>query len=157
MWPDWISNSGHLPLESDAQPTVLRVCVRVCVCVCVCVCVREREREGCLYSHVSGGKFSFEKNDSHFFLGQKLLHVRGKASIPFERLSKRLYLPTCIRKFCHAIQKSTTLEKMLLKYAAFRGRTLCGCLIKKRLETSKRTFSLATSSAEIVLGQNNGI
>ena len=46
MWPDWISNSGHLPLESDAQPTVLRVCVRVCVCVCVCVCVREREREG---------------------------------------------------------------------------------------------------------------
>ena len=27
---------------------------------------------------------------------------------------------------------------MLLKYAAFRGRTLFGCLIKKRLETSKR-------------------
>ena len=46
---------------------------------------REREREkGCLYSHVSGGKFYFEKNDSHFFLGQQLLHVRGKASIPFE-------------------------------------------------------------------------
>ena len=40
MWPDWISNSGHLPLESDALPTALRVCVRVCVCV------REREREG---------------------------------------------------------------------------------------------------------------
>ena len=78
MWPDWISNPGHLPLESDALPTAL------CVCVCVCVRVRERERErkrggeGCLYSPVSGGKFSFAKNDSHFFLGQKLLYVHGK-------------------------------------------------------------------------------
>ena len=103
MWPDCVSNPGHP--ESDALRTAL--------CVCVCVCERERElereregvpkegeregvREGCLYSHVSGGKFYFEKNDSHFFLGQKLLHVRGKASIPFERLSRRLYLPTCI-------------------------------------------------------------
>ena len=96
MWPDWVSNPGHLPLESDALPTALRMCV----------IERERERErekGCLYSHVSGGKFFFEKNDSHFFLGQKLLHVRGKASILFERLSRRLYLSTCIRKFCHAI------------------------------------------------------
>ena len=78
------------------------------MCVCVCVCEREREREserekGCLYSHVSGGNFYFEKNDSHFFLGQKLLHVGGKASIPFERVSRALYQPTCIRKFCHAI------------------------------------------------------
>ena len=108
MWPDWVSNPGHLPLESDVLPTDLRVCV------CMCVCVRERERErekerererekGCLYSHVSGGKFSFGKNDSYFFLGQKLLYVREKASIPFEGLSRRLYLPTCIRKFCHAI------------------------------------------------------
>ena len=49
-------------------------------------------------------------------------------------------------------------EKMLLKYAAFQGRTLFGCLVKKRLETSKRIFfCLATSSAEIVSGQNNGI
>ena len=37
MWPDWVSNPGHLPLESDALPTALRVCV--------CVCERERERE----------------------------------------------------------------------------------------------------------------
>ena len=41
MWPDWVSNPGHLPLESDALPTALRVCV----CVCVCVYERERERE----------------------------------------------------------------------------------------------------------------
>ena len=43
MWPDWVSNSGPLALESDALPTTLRgpaVCVCVCVCVwCVCVCV----------------------------------------------------------------------------------------------------------------------
>ena len=97
MWPDRVSNPGRLPLESDALPTALRVCV------CVCVCVWQREG-GCLYSHVSGGKFYFEKNVSHFFfMGQKLLHVLGKASIPFERLSRRLYLPTCIIKFCHAI------------------------------------------------------
>ena len=35
MWPDWVSNPEHLPLESDALPTALRVSV----------CVRERERE----------------------------------------------------------------------------------------------------------------
>ena len=33
MWPDCVSNPGHL--ESDALPTAL----------CVCVCVREKERE----------------------------------------------------------------------------------------------------------------
>ena len=55
--------------------------------VCV-VCVRERE--GYLYSHVSGRKFYFEKIIAIFFWGQKLLHVRGKASIPFEWLSRRL-------------------------------------------------------------------
>ena len=50
MWPDWVSNPGPLPLESDALPTALR---GPAVCVCVCVCERERERErerGCLYS-----------------------------------------------------------------------------------------------------------
>ena len=44
MWPDWVSNPGPLPLQSDALPTALRG-PAVCVCVCVCVCVRERERE----------------------------------------------------------------------------------------------------------------
>ena len=24
MWPDWVSNLGHLALESDAQPTAPR-------------------------------------------------------------------------------------------------------------------------------------
>ena len=38
MWPDWVSNPGPLPLESDALPTALRG-PAVCVCVCVCVCV----------------------------------------------------------------------------------------------------------------------
>ena len=74
MWPDWVSNSGPLALESDAQPTALR---GPAMCVCV------GWGGGCLYSHVSGGKFYFEKNHSHFFRGQKLLHVQGKASIPF--------------------------------------------------------------------------
>ena len=40
MWPDRVSNSGPLALESDALPTALRG-----PAVCVCVCVRERERE----------------------------------------------------------------------------------------------------------------
>ena len=48
MWPDRVSNSGLLALESGALPTALHgpevcvcVCVRAraCVCVCVCVCV----------------------------------------------------------------------------------------------------------------------
>ena len=38
MWLDWVSNPGHLHLESDALPTALRG-------PAVCVCVRERERE----------------------------------------------------------------------------------------------------------------
>ena len=70
MWPDWVSNPGPLPLETDALPTALR---GPAVCVCVCVFERERERErerGCLYSHVSGGKFYFEKNHSHFSWGK---------------------------------------------------------------------------------------
>ena len=53
MWPDWVSNPGPLPLESDALPTALRgpavcMCVRVCVCTCECVrdCVCARERMG---------------------------------------------------------------------------------------------------------------
>ena len=41
MWPDWVSNPGPLPLESDALPTALRG-PAVCVCVCACVCPRER-------------------------------------------------------------------------------------------------------------------
>ena len=52
----------------------------------VCVC------EGYLYSHVSHGKFYFEKIIA-IFSGEKLVHVRGKASIPFEWLSRRLYYP----------------------------------------------------------------
>ena len=55
MWPDWVSNPGPLPLQSDALLTALR---DPAVCVCVCVCEREK---GCLYIHVSGGKFYFEK------------------------------------------------------------------------------------------------
>ena len=38
MWPDWVSNPGPLPLESDAVRTALRG-----PAVCVCVFVRERE------------------------------------------------------------------------------------------------------------------
>ena len=128
MWPDRVSNPWPLPLESDALPTALR---GPAVCVCVCVCVWEREREG-TYTVMSPVEILLWKNHSHFFRVQKLLHVRGKASIPFEWLRRRLYLPTCISKFCHAIN-STALEKMLLKYAAFRGRTLFGCLIIKKV------------------------
>ena len=59
MWPDWVSNPGPLPLESDALPTALRG-PAVCVCVCVCVCVSEREK-GCLFSHVSVGNSTLKK------------------------------------------------------------------------------------------------
>ena len=65
--------------------------------MCVCVCVY-------LHSHVSGGKFYLEKIIAIFSGGKKLLHVRGNASIPFEWLNRRLYLPTCSRKFCNAIK-----------------------------------------------------
>ena len=136
MWPDRVSNPWPLPFESDALPTALR---GPAVYVCVCVCEREKERERGVYSHVSGGKFYFEKIIAIFSGGKNLLHVRGKASIPFEWLSRHLYLPTCIRKFCHAIN-STALEKMLLKYAAFRESTLFVCLIKKKVRNFKAYF-----------------
>ena len=77
--PNWVSNPGPLPLESDALLTALRG-PAVCVCVCVCVC----EREGVPIQSCLGGKFYFEKIIAIFSLGQKLLHVRGKASTPFE-------------------------------------------------------------------------
>ena len=34
MWPDWVSNSGPLALESDPLPTALGG-PAMCVCVCV--------------------------------------------------------------------------------------------------------------------------
>ena len=37
MWPDWVSNPGPLPLESDAQD-----CSTRSGSVCVSVCERER-------------------------------------------------------------------------------------------------------------------
>ena len=80
----------------------------------MCVCVIEREG-----MHVSGGKFYFEKNLSHFFLGQKLLHV-----------------PTCIKKFCHVI-KLDNIGENASKMCGL-PRELFGCFIKKRLETEQR-------------------
>ena len=81
MWPDRVSNPGPLPLDSDTLPTALRgrqcVCVRVrvCVCVCWCVCVY-------LFSHVSGGKFYFEKiiaifsgGKNYYMYGEKLPYL----------------------------------------------------------------------------------
>ena len=64
MWPDWVSNPGPLPIESDALPTALR---GPAVCVCVCVCEREK---GCLYSNVFGGKFNFEEIIAMFSCGK---------------------------------------------------------------------------------------
>ena len=66
MWPDGVSNPGPLPLELDALPIVLRGPE---VSVCVRVCARWREK-GCLYSHFSGGKFSFEKIIAIFSWGK---------------------------------------------------------------------------------------
>ena len=71
MWPDWVSNPGHLPLESDALPTALRVCV------CVYVCVYEREREiererkkGVTIQSCLRWEILLWKNDSHFSWGK---------------------------------------------------------------------------------------
>ena len=59
MWPDWVSNPGSLPFESDALPTALR---GPAVCVCEREREREREREGVSkQSCLSSGKFYFEK------------------------------------------------------------------------------------------------
>ena len=94
MWPDRVSNPGPLALESGALPTALRG-PAVCVCLFLCVCVDT-------YTVKSAVGNSTLKKSNPFFRGQKLLHVQ--ASIPFEWLSRRLYLPTCIRKFCNAIK-----------------------------------------------------
>ena len=52
----------------------------MCVCVCVCDRAREREveREGYLYSHVSGGKFDFEKIIAIFSGGKSYFMYGGK-------------------------------------------------------------------------------
>ena len=99
MLPDRVSNPRPLALESDALPTSVR---GPAVCAYVCVCVGGGGRTYTVKSPV--GNSTLKKNHSHFFRRQKLLHVRGKASIPFESLSRRLYLPTRIRKFCIAIK-----------------------------------------------------
>ena len=57
MWPDWVSNPGPLPLESDALPTALR---GPAVCVCEREREREREREGVPIQSCLGGKFYCE-------------------------------------------------------------------------------------------------
>ena len=86
MWPDLVSNPGHLPLQSDALSTALRVCVRVCE--------REREREkGCLYSYVSDGKCYFENNDSQFVPGTKTTTCTWKSFHTF-RGTKQTFIPT---------------------------------------------------------------
>ena len=81
MWPDWVSNPGILPLESNALLTALRG-------PAVCLCVRERERGAYTVMSPVGNS----TNHSHFFLGQKLLHVRGKAST--FRVTKQTFIPT---------------------------------------------------------------
>ena len=91
MWQNWVSSPGHLSLESDAVPTALPLCV------CVCERESERERRGAYTVMSPVGNSTLKKMIVIFFLAQKLLHVRGQASIPFERLSRRF------RKFCHAI------------------------------------------------------
>ena len=50
-----------------------------CVCVFVCVSVWEREK-GCLYSHVSGGKFYFEKIIAIFSSGKNYYMYMEKLS-----------------------------------------------------------------------------
>ena len=94
MWPDWVSNPGPLPLASDALPTALRG-------PAVCVCVRERERErerekerekGCIYSHVCGGKFYFEKIIA-IFSGAKTTTCTWKIFHTF-RVTKQTFIPT---------------------------------------------------------------
>ena len=90
MWPDWVSNPGPLPFESDAVPTVLRG-PAVCVCVCMCVCAREREK-WYLYSHVFGGKFYFEKIIS-IFPGAKTTTCTWKRFHTF-RVTKQTFIPT---------------------------------------------------------------
>ena len=98
MWPDGISNPGHLPLESARRATDYSTCV--CVCVCVYVCER-----GDAYTVMSPvGNSPLKKMIVIFFLGQKLLHVRGKASIPFERLSRRY-------SYLHASENSVMQNK----------------------------------------------
>ena len=82
MWPDWISNPEHLPLESDALPTALRLCV----------CVRERERRG-VYTILSPvGKPLLKKNDSQFFLGAKTTTCTWKSFHTF-RATKQTFIP----------------------------------------------------------------
>ena len=76
MWPDRVLNSGPMALESDALPTALRG-------PAVCVCVR-----GC----VSGGKFYFEKNHSHF-QGTKTNTCTGESFHTF-LVAKQMFIPT---------------------------------------------------------------
>ena len=57
---------------------------------------RERERGGYLYSHVSGGKFYFEKIIT-IFPGAKATICTGKSLHTF-RVTKQTFIPTYIHQ-----------------------------------------------------------
>ena len=99
------------------------------MCVCVCGRAGGRERQkGCLYSHVSGGKFYFEKIIAIFSMGQNYyMYVEKLPYLSSDEADVYTYLHASENSVMQLI--STTLEKMLLKYAAFRGRTFFGRLI----------------------------
>ena len=82
MWPDRVSNPGLLVHESDALPTALR---GPAMCVW--------GGGGNLYSHVSGMKFYFQKNHSHFFPEAKTTTCMGKSYHTF-RVAEQTFIPT---------------------------------------------------------------
>ena len=70
-----MAEPGIEPVTSASLVRRATDCAMRCgsVFVCVCVCVREREsgrERGYLYSHVSGGKFYFEKIIAIFSVGK---------------------------------------------------------------------------------------
>ena len=115
MWPDRVSNSGPLARVRRATDCATRFAVCVCVCVCACVCVfvcvcvcegvpiQSCLRweflcvRGYLYSHVSGGKFYFEKNHSHFFQGTKTNTCTGK-NFHTILVAKQTFIPTSMHQ-----------------------------------------------------------
>ena len=89
------------------------------------MCVRERG--GYLYSHVSGGKFYFEKIIA-IFPGAKTTTCTGE-SFHTIRATKQTYIPTYMHQKILSCNKLDNIGEMLLKYAVYRGRALFGCLI----------------------------
>ena len=94
----------------------------------------------CAYTVISPVGNSTLKKKKDFFPGAKTTTYTWKSFHTF-RATKQTFIPTYMhQKILSCNIKLDNIGENASKICCLRGRTLFGCLIKKRLETSKHTF-----------------